>query len=125
MVLARGNKRPECSKSISRRLHTPGFVRWFAGDGIDIGAGPDGLHQWRSLFPLMKSVRCWDRDQGDAQKMEGVADASYDFAHSSHCLEHMVDPFEAIRNWWRIIRPGGHLIVLVPDEDLYEQGVWP
>jgi hypothetical protein len=24
-----------------------------------------------------------------------------------------------------VVRPGGHLVVIVPDEDLYEQGVWP
>src|SRR5262249_59661014 len=28
-------------------------------------------------------------------------------------------------NWFRILKPGGHLIVLVPDEDMYEQGVFP
>jgi hypothetical protein len=24
-----------------------------------------------------------------------------------------------------VVRSGGHLVVSVPDEDLYEQGVWP
>jgi hypothetical protein len=28
-------------------------------------------------------------------------------------------------NWIRVVRPGGHLVVSVQDEDLYEQGVWP
>jgi hypothetical protein len=57
--------------------------------------------------------------------MADVADATYDFVHSSHCLEHLHDPAEALSNWFRILRPGGHLIGLVPDEDLYEQGIWP
>ncbi len=117
----------ELSKSIHRRLHTPGFAggRWFAGHGIDIGAGEDGLHRWRALFPLMLSCRAWDAPHGDAQAMAGAADGSFDFVHSSHCLEHMRDPSEALANWWRLVKPGGHLIVLVPDEDLYEQRVWP
>lgn len=115
----------ETSKSIARRLHTPGFVRYFRGHGIDIGAGADGLHQWKSLFPLMDSCVCWDKEQGDAQFMEGVKDASYDFVHSAHCLEHLFDPDVALHHWWRILKPGGHLIVMVPDEDLYEQGLWP
>src|SRR3546814_3492720 len=55
----------------------------------------------------------------------GVADESYDFVHSSHCLEHLRDPEEGLRNWFRILKPGGHLIVTVPDEDLYEQGIFP
>ena len=30
-----------------------------------------------------------------------------------------------MRNWFRVLKPGGHLIVTVPDEDLYEQGQFP
>jgi SAM-dependent methyltransferase len=57
--------------------------------------------------------------------MAGVADGSFDFVHSSHCLEHLHDPTEGLRNWLRIVKPGGYLVFLVPDEDLYEQGVFP
>jgi SAM-dependent methyltransferase len=45
--------------------------------------------------------------------------------HSSHCLEHTVNPAEALQNWFRVLKAGGHLIMLVPDEDLYEMGVFP
>jgi hypothetical protein len=24
-----------------------------------------------------------------------------------------------------VLKPGGHLVITIPDEDLYEQGVWP
>jgi putative transposase len=27
--------------------------------------------------------------------------------------------------WWSLIKKGGHLVLVVPDEDLYEQGYWP
>lgn len=116
----------ECSKSIIRRLHDPNFIRsYFKGDGLDIGGKPDPLVLYRELFPLMSSVRTWDLEDGDAQYMNGVADSSFDFIHSSHCLEHMRDPAEALGNWLRILKPGGHLIITVPDEDLYEQGQFP
>lgn len=116
----------ECGKAVMRRLHEPGFgTRYFVGDGIDIGGGYDTLWNYRELFPGMRSCRNWDVEDGDAQEMAGVPDETFDFVHSSHCLEHMVDPYAAIANWFRILRPGGYLIVLVPDEDLYEQGVWP
>jgi len=116
----------ECQKSIQRRLHDPTFHQlYFVGDGIDIGGGYDGLENYAKLFPRIRSVKNWDLQDGDAQLMAGVQDQAFDFVHSSHCLEHMRDPYEALKNWWRILKPGGHLIVLVPDEDLYEQGVWP
>jgi SAM-dependent methyltransferase len=116
----------ETSKAVMRRLHDSRFAtRYFVGTGIDVGAGKDALGQYQEFFPAMRSCRAWDLQDGDAQLLEGVADASYDFVHSSHCLEHMRDPAEAVHHWLRVLRPGGHMVILVPDEDLYEQGVFP
>lgn len=116
----------ETSKSVMRRLHDNRFVtRYLVGDGIDIGCGSDPISLYGELFPLMKSLKPWDLGDGDAQLLANVADESFDFVHSSHCLEHMVDPVEALGNWFRVLRPGGHLIIMVPDEDLYEMGVFP
>jgi ubiquinone/menaquinone biosynthesis C-methylase UbiE len=116
----------EQSKAAKRRFNDGMFhSRYFAGTGLDIGGKPDPLQQYVGVFPLLKSVRTWDLEDGDAQDLAGVADASFDFAHSSHCLEHMNDVYAAIENWIRVIRPGGYLIITVPDEDLYERGEWP
>ena len=116
----------ECSKSISRRLADANFTsKYFVGHGIDIGGKPDPLALYSELFCLVESIRTWDWEDGDAQFLASLCDESIDFIHSSHCLEHLVDPHEGLRNWMRVLRPGGHLIISVPDEDLYEQGVWP
>ena len=116
----------ETSKSLIRRLHDVRFANtYFQGQGIDIGAGADSLDKYRQQFPLIQSVRSWDMEDGDAQVMAGVADESYDFVHSSHCLEHLMNPIEAYTNWLRICRPGGHIVTTIPDEDLYEQGRFP
>ena len=116
----------EQSKAAKRRFYDGAFLsRYFVGRGVDVGGRPDPLSDYIGIFPRMESVRVWDLEDGDAQYMAGVADGHYDFLHSSHCLEHMVDVKEALRNWIRVVRPGGHLIITIPDEDLYEQGVWP
>ena len=116
----------ETSKALIRRLHDIRYVNtYFKGDGIDIGAGDDSLGKYKQQFPLMGQVKAWDIPDGDAQLMASVADETYDFVHSSHCLEHMFDPYEAYRNWLRICKPGGYIITTIPDEDLYEQGVFP
>lgn len=116
----------ECSKSIERRLHDSRFARdYFVGHGVDIGGKPDPLVLYLELFPLAREIRTWDLEDGDAQQMAGVPDGHFDFVHSSHCLEHLHDPAEGLRSWLRILAPGGHLIVVVPDEDLYEQGEFP
>jgi SAM-dependent methyltransferase len=62
---------------------------------------------------------------GDAQLMASVPDNSYDWVHSSHCLEHMRDAKEALSNWYRILKPGRYLVALFPDWELYEGKVWP
>ncbi|MES2895134.1 MAG: methyltransferase domain-containing protein [Pseudomonadota bacterium] len=116
----------ELSKSIVRRMADPNFARrWFVGEGLDIGGKPDPLSLYAPFFPELKSVRVWDWEDGDAQFLEGVEPGSLDFVHSSHCLEHLVDPRAGLAAWFGAIKPGGYLIVTVPDEDLYEQGVWP
>jgi len=109
-----------------RRLSDPNFInRYFVGRGLDIGGKPDPLNLYRQLFSKMCEVRTWDWEDGDAQFLANVKDGEFDFVHSSHCLEHLVDPREGLKNWLRAVRPGGYLVVTVPDEDLYEQGVFP
>lgn len=116
----------EASKAIARRIHDVRFAtRYFVGSGIDIGAGNDPISLYSELFSGMRSLRSWDMPDGDAQLLAGVADESFDFVHSSHCLEHMRSPQEALYNWFRVLKPNGHLICMVPDEDLYEQGRFP
>lgn len=116
----------ELSKSIIRRLSNPNFlIKYFVGHGIDVGGGNDSLEKYNYLFPNIKSVRNYDRPDGDAQTMSDVKDDVFDFLHSSHCLEHLDSPVKGFNNWLRIVKPGGYLIITVPDEDLYEQGVFP
>ncbi|MDO5357724.1 MAG: methyltransferase domain-containing protein [Conchiformibius sp.] len=112
--------------TVQRRLKDPNYTRrYFVGNGIDIGGGDDSLAQFLGHFPLMQSVRTWDVQDGDGQYLEGVADNSLDFVYSSHCLEHLHDPVVGLQNWLRVLKPRGFLVVSIPDEDLYEGGIWP
>lgn len=116
----------ECSKTVLRRLSNSNFIRkYFKGIGLDIGGRPDPLSQYIELFPLMQDVFIWDREDGDAQYLEKIPDEYYDFVHSSHCLEHLDNPITGIKNWFRVLKPKGYLILTVPDEDLYEQKNFP
>lgn len=116
----------EQSKAAKRRYYDGAFhARYFVGKGVDIGGKPDPLAQYVGIFPRMLSVRTWDVEDGDAQYMKGVADNTFDFLHASHSLEHMRDVNEALENWIRVVKPGGFLIITIPDEDLYEQRQWP
>ena len=116
----------EQSKAAKRRFYDGLFhTRYFVGSGIDVGGKPDPLGQYAAVFARMGSVRTWDIEDGDAQYLRGASDGEFDFLHASHCLEHMQDPHVALEHWIRVVKPGGFLIITVPDEDLYEQGHWP
>jgi SAM-dependent methyltransferase len=116
----------EQSKASRRRYYDGAFhSRYFVGRGIDIGAGKDSLAKYHQFFRGIRGIKQWDLEDGDAQFMEGVEDNTFDFLHSSHCLEHMVDVRGALGNWLRIVKAGGYLVLTVPDEDLYESGEWP
>jgi len=93
------------------------FLDYLQGDVLDIGAGDNKITEGAVAF---------DIDSGDAQEiLEHLEPETFDSVYSSHCLEHMKDAHAAIAQWWKIVRPGGYMIIIVPDEDLYEQNCWP
>ncbi|HET6264269.1 MAG TPA: methyltransferase domain-containing protein [Usitatibacter sp.] len=95
-----------------------GDLEWsvLKGEGIDIGCGGD---------PVLPTAMPFDKGQGDCNRIRDYVHRQFDFVYSSHCLEHMEDPARAMADWWSLVKPGGALFLIVPDEDLYEQGYWP
>jgi SAM-dependent methyltransferase len=98
-----------------QRLKNGTFDKYLHGYGIDIGGKNDPLK-----IPNGK-VDMWDKEQGNAQYMEGVKDNAYDFVYASHVLEHLDFPHHAVSNWGRICKPKGYLYIVVPDFKLYEK----
>jgi SAM-dependent methyltransferase len=50
----------------------------------------------------------------EATDLKGIAANYYDFAMSSHVLEHVANPLLALSEWIRVIKPGGTLVLVVP-----------
>ena len=115
----------ETSKANRRRLMESSFWgRVFQGRGIDVGAGDDPFDA--SLWSDVVEVESFDRQHGDANViLRHRREWTYDFVHSSNCLEHMKAPKLAFQQWFSLLKEGGYLVITVPDEDLYEQGHWP
>lgn len=111
-VLGRKPSPGETSKAHARREREGFFRNYCQGSGLDIGYGGD---------PVVSSARGWDFEHGDAQWLRGLDNASFDFVYSSHLLEHLPDVELALCNWWRVLKPGGFLLLYLPHRDLYEK----
>lgn len=46
-----------------------------------------------------------------------IAEFSYDFVLSSHCIEHLANPIKGLKEWVRVLRPGGVIVLIVPHKD--------
>ena len=101
----------------TRKLYPELISKYISGKIVDIGAGSDKISEDALIFDLQ---------DGDAQYISKHFERdSFDTVFSSHCLEHVVDPDEALKDWIKILKPGGIIFILVPEEDLYEQGHFP
>jgi SAM-dependent methyltransferase len=106
----------ETRKAHERRLREGWFGKYAPSDlsGIDIGCGID---------PLNETFRRYDAIYGDSDAAEliGVPPESFWTVYASHILEHIKNPQRAIARWYEVLKPGGHLIIVVPHRDLYER----
>ncbi len=52
----------------------------------------------------------------EASNLNGIKDNSYDFLLSSHSLEHIANPIQAVKEWYRVLKPGGTIVLALPDK---------
>jgi len=88
----------------------PELMGFIKGRIVDWGCGPD---------KIVSSA-----DGVDGRKLEGVTFVGefpsypaqhFDTVFSSHFLEHVLDDYAMITEWHRILKPGGHLVLYLPN----------
>ena len=50
----------------------------------------------------------------DGFKLSSLSDATCDFVIANHVLEHSPNPVQVLKNWCRVLRPGGVVFMSVP-----------
>lgn len=111
-IFGRRPTRLEATKARARRTREDFFAKYCQGRGLDVGYGGD---------LLAENCKGYDMEHGDANYLKGIANESFDFVHTSHVIEHMRDLDGALKNWWRVVKKGGYLIIYGPHRDLYEK----
>jgi len=101
------------------------IVEYTRGQGLDLGCGPNKTFPHFTGVDNLKDVELFgieinpDMVVESCEHLPEFEDASQDFVFSSHLLEHIDDYAGALKEWWRVIRPGGHLVLYLPHRDLY------
>jgi SAM-dependent methyltransferase len=127
----------------TRRSKDSVFVRrrfgsYLSGEGIEVGPGHVPfpvpatatvryIDRWEpalnsSLFPEL------GEDPGfpvpnmlidlDRDRLAAIPDSSQDFVIASHVIEHLANPLAMLVEIYRVLRPGGLLVLLLPDRHL-------
>ncbi len=102
-------------------LGLPGNAR-ILDAGCGTGAGLDNIEQLGHAFGLDASPEAlrFCRKRGKSRlfatslESPGVLDGSFDAATMLDVLEHIDDDRRALQSLFRLLRPGGHLILTVP-----------
>jgi SAM-dependent methyltransferase len=88
------------------------------GTGIEIGAHdlpiPDITPFYVDRFTEFAGKRCMVDIISDAGKLP-FAQNTLDYVASSHLVEHLPNPVQAIMEWIAVTRPGGLIYTVVPD----------
>jgi SAM-dependent methyltransferase len=101
--------------------------------------GPSPLFQQRGALPVYSRLAAldtldysertlWSEDLrsgaevrqrliGEARRLPEVKDDTYDALLASHVLEHLADPLGALKEWQRVVRPGGHVLLVMPHRE--------
>jgi SAM-dependent methyltransferase len=91
---------------------------WLKGKGVEIGAFKTPIQGITPIyvdkFHEFAGERCLADFYGEACSLPFHSN-SLDYVASSHVLEHVANPVKAICEWYRVLRPGGVMYVVVPD----------
>lgn len=99
--------------------HRHRVSQYCKGNGIDVGAAGDAITPRALSIDLATPYGAhWGQSQweGDGTNLHWFRDGVLDYVYSSHLLEDFADWLPVLKEWARVIRPGGYLVILIPDK---------
>lgn len=110
----------------------PQVMKYITGDILDVACGgdkiiPDAIGFDGRYLPGVDIIGnhddLWVKVRG-TRKDNHFIDV-FDTIFSSHFLEHCPDQYTTITTWLTMLKPGGHLILYLPDGDHYDNKANP
>jgi predicted SAM-dependent methyltransferase len=95
------------------------------GDGLDLGFGGDPINETAVRIdmktPYTKVGNYPVQFSGDACRLYWFNDNCLDYIYSSHLLEDFQETEIVLREWLRVLKVGGKLIIFCPDEKRFRK----
>ena len=99
------------------------LTKYCEGYGLDLGFGGDKIIPSAIGVDLPKPYTKTGEDPvqlgGDAADLYWFKDEVLDYIYSSHLLEDFEDTVPVLREWKRVLKKGGYLVLYLPDEQVY------
>lgn len=96
----------------------PYLLRFCSGPtGLEIGFGGDPIRP--DAVTVDKNPHTRPSFLGDASNLLWFKDDTFDWLYSSHCLEDFEDTTSILKEWMRVIKPGGLMVLFLPDQQRY------
>lgn len=122
-----GLKRPPISKvsgySWPKKTDQRLLYEYCDGRGLEIGPGSNRLANLNTVAVDIISDfkgREYPKPEIDstAYDLSAVESSTVDFVVNAHVIEHLLDPIRALKEWKRVLKPGGVLFMIVPEKRL-------
>lgn len=94
-------------------------VAYCQGEGLDLGCSDDKIND--SAIGVDGRPGYGVNFVHDLNKTLPYKDGYYDYVFSSHTLEHLTNYERALRDWARVLKPGGYLVLYLPHADHYTE----
>jgi ADP-heptose:LPS heptosyltransferase len=111
----------EASKTLALKLDNGFIAKYLSGPAI-LDIGYKGYIE--DVVPVVPQAIGIELDYpGYDGRTLPFPECSQDAVFASHCLEHISDFKNAFRDWFRVLKVGGYLVIAVPHAFLYEKRV--
>jgi SAM-dependent methyltransferase len=101
------------------------LARYCKGYGLDLGFGGDPISfsaiRMDLIYPYTKVGEFPVQLGGKAEELYWFKDGVLDYVFSSHLLEDFFDTEAVLREWIRVLKPGGRLVIFCPDEQRFRR----
>jgi ubiquinone/menaquinone biosynthesis C-methylase UbiE len=101
------------------------FLDYCKINGVDIGFGGDPIIPTAITIDLPKPYAETGKSpqnlKGDGRNLQWFRNVSFNYVYSSHLLEDFEDTEAVLREWTRVLKPKGYLVLLLPNEQRFRQ----